>query len=128
MAHDSTFQEMPERQSEQPATGALRSEPDDHDRVPGPDMVDRAPAADAATTAGTASVALGVSGLPDRDSLQESGAPGTADLGARLQRADGLGGTRGDDQSFNNLPGQVSGVGGTTGSGAGTGSLEGKTG
>jgi hypothetical protein len=127
MAHDSTFQQMPERQSAVPDPGTLHSEEEHHDVVPGPDMVDRA-ASDAPTTSGTGPVALGVSGLPDREALQASAAPGTANLGAALQRPDGVGGTRGDDQSFKHLPGQTSGVGGTTGSGAGTGNLEGHRG
>jgi hypothetical protein len=124
MAHESTFQEMPERQSEVPNAGALRSEDEHHERMPEPGPGSTS----AASAAGTAGVTLGVSGMPDREALQESSDPGTANLGAALQRPDGLGGTRGDDKAFNKLPGEVSGAGGTTGSGAGTGNLEGKRG
>ena len=50
--------------------------------------------------------------------------PGTADLGAAAggDLGSGLGQTRGDDREP--LPGEVSGIGGTRGSGAGTGHLE----
>jgi hypothetical protein len=129
MAHDDTFQRDPDRESELPYAGSLRTGEERHERVEGPDLVDKAVEQQQPTSGqGTAGVVLGAPGLPDRDALLESGAPGTANVGAALQRATGLGGTRGDDESIGKTPGEVSGVGGTQGTGAGTGNLEGSTG
>jgi hypothetical protein len=127
MAHDDTFQPDPDRtDSSPPQAGTLRSEDDRHERVEGPDLVDRAQQhGSTASPQGTAGVVLGSAGLPDRESMQESNDPASGDTGAALERPTGLGATRGDEQSFEKTPGQISGVGGTRATGAGTGRPEG---
>jgi hypothetical protein len=127
MAHDDTFQPDPDRSGGQPQTGTLRSSDHRHPRVDGPDLVDQTDPAVQQGAQGTASVVLGAAGLPDRESLQESGDTGAADLGAALGRESGLGGTRGDDLSLEKTPGQISGAGGTRGTGAGTGQVDGSS-
>jgi hypothetical protein len=127
MAHDDTFQPDPDRTDTRlPAGGALRSDDDRHESVDGPDLVDRSPGHGAdASPQGSAGVVLGVAGLPDRDSLQAAGDTGASDLGAAIQRPTGLGATRGDERAFAKTPAQITDVGGTRGTGAGTGRIEG---
>jgi hypothetical protein len=123
MAHDSSYQPDPELSDTTPQTGTLRSGGILSGQVEGADLVDESTAArgTAGSPEGTAGVVLGVAGLPDRESLQESGDTGASDLGAALQRESGLGGTRGDDRSFSTPRGEITGAGGTRGSGPGTG-------
>ena len=102
-------------------TGQIR-----HDRVEGPDLVDESRAGQGSAV-GTSKAALGAAGVPSSEQLQESGDTGLGDLGAAAQKdlGAGLGATRGDDRDVERTPGEISGVGGTRGSGKGTGHLEG---
>lgn len=123
MAHDDTFQPDVDRSTDDTVQTAHVPTPGNAgSSAGGPTQTDDLDARPASPmTAGTAGVALGASGLPDRDALQESEDTGTGNLGAALQRDTGLGGTRGDDRSFERMRGEISGVGDTRGTGGGTG-------
>jgi len=123
MAHDDTFQPDPDRSpDDRVQTAHIPSARSAGSPTGDPPPTDEAVAHGANPSAvGTSGVVLGASGLPDRETLQESDDIGTANVGAALQPDTGLGATRGDDRSFRHLPGEISGVGGTRGTGAGTG-------
>ena len=83
---------------------------------------------DASAGGGLNNAAVQAAGLPGTEDAGEQNLPGTDDLGAAAGRdaGDGLGATREDSRQ--NPRGQITGIGGTRGTGSGTGHIEGTPG
>jgi hypothetical protein len=83
---------------------------------------------DASAGGGLNNAAVQAAGVPGTEDPGEQDLPGTDDLGAAVDKdaGEGLGATRGDSRQ--NPRGQITGIGGTRGTGSGTGHIEGTPG